>query len=214
VAQARAMYRAIARGHTGPDAQKFIYKFLETYNEETDAALAAVRDEAMESMTSAMKDPDCFQLDYLTQLKAIQQLKDTPQFKLFEIFVRGTTQELKDFSMKQESVVTDMGLDMSQAIRKLKFLTLVSLCSGKKEVSYEEIRRVVNIEASELELFIIDAIGTKVIEAKMDQMRQVLIVQYVMQRSFTMKDWDTIEEKLTRFRAGLIEVISLRKRKL
>ena len=43
---------------------------------------------------------------------------------------------------------------------------------------------------------------------------QVLVVQYVMQRSFNRTDWDTIEQKLSKFRSGILEVIALRKRKM
>lgn len=214
VAQARTMYRSISKGLNGAEAQKFIYKFLETYNEDAAAGLEGVKEDAMSSMITAMKDPEVFQLDYLTQLSAIQQLKDTPEFKLFQIIHEGTAKDLRAFTDASPGVLDKIGIDEGELTRKLKLLTLVSLCSGRTEVTYEEIRTVVGVEEDEVELFIIDAIDTKVIEAKMDQMRQVLNVQYVMQRSFKRKDWDTIEDKLTKFRQGLLEVISLRKRKL
>jgi len=103
-------------------------------------------------------------------------------------------------------------LDMEACELKMKLLTLTTLASTTDEVSYETIASNLGIPVAasedanmpawmgEVEGWVIRAIASRLIEARLDQRRRVVEVSRSTQREFHNEDWVTVGQKLTQWR--------------
>lgn len=62
----------------------------------------------------------------------------------------------------------------------MQLLSLASLASEQHELPYNVVAESLQIKPEEVEHWIISAIGAKLIDAKMDQLRRVVLVTYVV----------------------------------
>ena len=62
----------------------------------------------------------------------------------------------------------------------MKLLTLCTLGSKKKFLSYSEISEELEISLDDVEMWVVDAISNKLLEASMDQFQSQVQVPFVM----------------------------------
>jgi hypothetical protein len=95
--------------------------------------------------------------------------------------------------------------------KKLKFLTIVSLASKNGELSYDTLKKALQIEElRELEDIILDCIYQGLIGGKIDQQQQKLFVDFAVGRDVRDKDLKELQVVLTNWSnrsASLIKVI-------
>jgi translation initiation factor 3 subunit M len=77
-------------------------------------------------------------------------------------------------------------------------MSLTGLASkGSGEITYAVVREALKITDDEVEYWIVRAIGLKLLEAKMDQLRQVVIISRCIERVFGLAQWRDLLGKLT-----------------
>lgn len=64
-------------------------------------------------------------------------------------------------------------------MRKMRLLSLASLGAESNEVPYALIAQTLQIPEEDVEMWIIDAVSAKLIEAKLNQVKRVANVRYV-----------------------------------
>lgn len=69
---------------------------------------------------------------------------------------------------------------MEESTRKLQLLTLCSLAVTNNTLSYSAIAKALQINESEVETWVINGIGENVLDAKLDQQKQIVLVKYVV----------------------------------
>lgn len=69
---------------------------------------------------------------------------------------------------------------MEESTRKLQLLTLCSLAVTNNTLSYSAIAKALQINESEVETWVINGIGENVLDAKLDQQKQMVLVKYVV----------------------------------
>jgi hypothetical protein len=62
----------------------------------------------------------------------------------------------------------------------MQLLSLASLACGQRELPYNTVAESLQIKPDDVEHWIISGIGAKLIDAKMDQLRRVVIITYVV----------------------------------
>ena len=72
-----------------------------------------------------------------------------------------------------------MGLDHETSLHKMRLLTLVTLAMGKTEIEYATVASGLNIEVDDVEDWIIEAIGEDLLEGKLDQINDRVLIRYV-----------------------------------
>lgn len=58
----------------------------------------------------------------------------------------------------------------------MRYLSLATLGAAHRELPYSTISKSLHVEPNEVELWVIGAIGEGIIDAKMDQLREVVLV--------------------------------------
>ena len=99
-------------------------------------------------------------------------------------------------------------IDASKAERKIRLLTLATLSNtASRTLPYAKIVSALDIPASDVELWLIDVIRAGLVEGKLSQARQELLVHRSMYRSFGREGWEDIEARLEDWRIALEGVL-------
>lgn len=112
----------------------------------------------------------------------------------------------------------------------MQLLSLASLAAEQRELPFDRIAEALQIKPEEVEHWVISAIGAKLIDAKMDQLRRVVLVTYVLlpsiaicvcrsshdalrsrsaQRVFTNAQWKQLAGSLQAWRGNLQNVLKV-----
>lgn len=178
-------------------ASKVMIELLGTY---TDDNASHARDDAMKCIVTALADPNTFLLDPLLSLKPVRFLEGELIHDLLSIFVSEKLQSYMKFYQDHKEFVTAQGLNHEQNMKKMRFLTFMQLAEGNPEMSFELLRDELQIEDSEVELFIIDVLKTKLVRARIDQKSQKVHISSTMHRTFGRAQWQQLNDLLVTWR--------------
>ena len=102
-----------------------------------------------------------------------------PLVDLLKIIVDGALPEYLAFQTANKAVFAQHGLDMEGLERGVKLLTLSSLAAqaADKQLTFGAIESALQIDAAEVELWVIEAIAEKLLEASIDQLHAIVTIQ-------------------------------------
>eukprot|EP00339_Tiarina_fusa_P018477 CAMPEP_0117025206 /NCGR_PEP_ID=MMETSP0472-20121206/18642_1 /TAXON_ID=693140 ORGANISM="Tiarina fusus, Strain LIS" /NCGR_SAMPLE_ID=MMETSP0472 /ASSEMBLY_ACC=CAM_ASM_000603 /LENGTH=402 /DNA_ID=CAMNT_0004731855 /DNA_START=207 /DNA_END=1415 /DNA_ORIENTATION=+ len=215
----RELYRAAAEGATSPDAkQRFTLLLVETYAEgEVDSdALASSQQAAI----GAIRDPVSLfvnQRDILA-LPAIRglQKKSASLLSLLTVFQEGKLEDYHSFIKANggEKVLTQWGLSPEECIRHMRVLSLCSLAAEHEEIPYSVVTETLQTEASEVEKWVIAAVSSGLLSAKMDQVQEKVIVERCVVRKFDMDQWKALQSRLNVWKQNVSGILEAYKESL
>jgi len=198
----RAMYQAIcdAMGKHGDSdgAHKYILRFLDSY--QGDKELESAKLQASTAVTEAIANPKVYQFDTYLQLDAVQALKgDSKYGKVYELLQLFAFKDLGDFNTfygANSSYVDGLGLKKDECVLKMRLLSLCTLAAKQREIKYADIASGLQIGEEEVEKWAIKAITAKLLDAKMDQLNKVVIINHCTDRMFSQEQWVGLRSKL------------------
>jgi len=102
-----------------------------------------------------------------------------PLVDLLKIIVDGALPEYLAFQTAHKAVFAQHNLDMEGLERGVKLLTLSSLAAqaADKQLTFAAIEIALQIDAAEVELWVIEAIAEKLLEASIDQLHATVTIQ-------------------------------------
>ncbi|KAG5399270.1 hypothetical protein IGI04_021084 [Brassica rapa subsp. trilocularis] len=207
------------------ESLKFLTKYLATFSNEDAQVLGEAKEEAVRAVIEFVKASSIFQCDLL-DLPAVAQLeKDTkyaPVYQLLKIFLTQRLNAYSEFKAANSECLQSYGLVDEDCVTKMRLLSLVDLASDESgKIPYTSIKDTLQVKEEEVELWIVKAITAKLIDCKMDQMNQVVIVRQVLsietfllidircsEREFGSKQWQSLRTKLATWRDNIGNVIS------
>ncbi|KAJ0237257.1 Eukaryotic translation initiation factor 3 subunit M [Hirschfeldia incana] len=194
------------------ESLKFLTKYLATFSNEDGKVLEEAKEEAVRAVIEFVKASTIFQCDLL-DLPAVAQLeKDTkyaPVYQLLKIFLTQRLNAYTEFRAANSECLQSYGLVDEDCVTKMRLLSLVDLASDQSgKIPYTSIKDTLQVKEEEVELWIVKAITAKLIDCKMDQMNQVVIVSRCSEREFGSKQWQSLRTKLASWRDNIGNVIS------
>ncbi|KHN28743.1 Eukaryotic translation initiation factor 3 subunit M [Glycine soja] len=194
------------------DAFKFLTSYLATFLGDDSHVLSEAKEEAACAIVEFVRAPDIFQCDLL-DLPAVAQLeKDAKYALLYQLLKIFLTQRLDayiDYHAANSTLLKSYGLVHEECIAKMRLLSLVDLSSdGSGQIPYELIRDTLQINDDEVELWVVRGLTAKLIDCKMDQMNQVVVVSHPTERVFGQHQWQALRTKLVTWRGNIVNVIS------
>eukprot|EP00123_Amoebidium_parasiticum_P008996 comp19143_c0_seq1/m.21806 comp19143_c0_seq1/g.21806 ORF comp19143_c0_seq1/g.21806 comp19143_c0_seq1/m.21806 type:complete len:388 (-) comp19143_c0_seq1:511-1674(-) len=191
-----AIYEAAKASGRSELARKYLVTYLQSFDKAEPDALASVKVDATQVIVDSVGISDLYQLDDLLDIKAVAQLKGEKIYALLLIFIEGDVKAWNTFVAENTDYVHTLGLNQEECLRKMRLLTLTSLASGTTQVAYSSVVEHLEIAEDEAELWIIDAIRAGLIEARMDQAGDRVIVRRAMARTFQPPQWKNLQERL------------------
>lgn len=217
VEEKREMYRvccdALVSADLADHAFSFNCKRLELYNGAGEAELDGVRDAAVAAIVDAVRLPNLYRFDTLLELSAVKRLDvggDQEMkllFELLNIFVKDDLDVFMAFVEKNASLLEKRGIEKGVAVDKMRLLTFASQGIDSQDLSYEAIASALHVELDDVEGWIIRAISSGLVDAKINQIKSSVAVYRSTQRMFTREEWQPLSERINIWKANIGELL-------
>merc|ERR1719223_2194127 len=198
------------------ERQRVLLLQLDTYDSDADIskdALIAASNVAI----GAIRDPIALFSEQRDMLKmpAIVALKKTESgadlYSLLTIFTEGSFEEYQQFLAKASAkgfFASHSVLSEEQCTKNMRLLSLCTLASESKtsSISYDQIASALDISSGDVEEWVIAARACGLIDAKMDQIREVVTVERCVIRNFGIEQWKSLQRKLNMWKVNVKSV--------
>lgn len=205
--KARKMYRllfdALTEDRQSEEATKVMVELLRTYSDEN---ASEVKDDARNCVVSLLGRPNVLIMDFLLALPPVAALQGEPIYQLLSIFVSGRLSDYSTFYEKNKEFVDSSGLSHENNVHKMRVLTFMSLGESTSEVSFDDLCKELNIGTEEIEDFIIEALRSKLIRTRIDQVNKKVIISSATHRTFGTNQWQELRSRLEDWRQNLRSV--------
>lgn len=176
-----------------------------------DPASQAAQLAALDAIATAVSDPTIFDFDPLFKLDAVLAAQAHPLFALLRIFLSGGPDDLRAWQHAHADTTGEFGLNAAQLERKIRLLALADLGFQNigQDVPYADVAAALQVPATQVERWVIDAIRAGLLTAKLAQPAQTLRVTRAAARAFGPQEWALLVKRLAGWRAGLAGVLDV-----
>lgn len=208
-------------------------KYLKSFDGEDASKIpSAALEHAKSIVGEALVDPVVFNFDHLVSSTVVKSLANGAHkaiFELLQIFAGQNYDAYAKFVASNKSVVESLGSGAEEALsRKIRLLTVVSVAASAVANStavigadglvvstvatapYSAFASALQVSEDDVEGWVIDAVTAEILDAKLDQLHNVVQIAYAMQRTFDMSNWKQLGEKLATWKEnirGMLKVI-------
>ncbi|KAF9356145.1 hypothetical protein BGX26_005656 [Mortierella sp. AD094] len=188
---------------------EFLLKYLTSFNGAS--GLDSQKAQATRTVVESLALPEVLNFENLLKIDAVQHLKSEKVYELLSVFMSGNVQDYRGLIAKNGGLIKELGLDEDETLRKIRLLSLASLGSENlsRELSYQEIAKALEIEESEVELWVIDVIRAGLVEAKLNQVSKVVIISRSIYRTFGTAQWQQLSQRLNGWKQSLAEILQV-----
>uniref|UniRef100_A0A6S8Z843 Eukaryotic translation initiation factor 3 subunit M n=2 Tax=Ditylum brightwellii TaxID=49249 RepID=A0A6S8Z843_9STRA len=192
--------------------QRYLLLLVESYTDESEIdeeALTAAKDASV----GAIQDPVALFTEQrgMLVMPAIVGLGNNPATKqlhaLLQIFQEGKLQDYDAFVTNNSPTLTEYGLSNDDCVRYMRLLSLCSLAAEHEEIPYGAIASTLHVKDEEVESWVIAAVSSGLLSAKMDQLQQVVMVERCAVRKFGMEQWKMLQTRLNDWKRNVKGVL-------
>lgn len=215
----RMLYSTICKVVPATDIrkQRFLLLLVETYDDGSrmdPAGLAVAKDAAI----GAIRDPVSLfhEQRNLLSRPAIQALakNNADLLGLLKVFQEGKLTDYETFfaGKDEAKVLSQWGLDATACQRYMRILSLASLAAEHEEIPYAVIAETLKLPGgtTEVETWVIAAVNSGLLQAKMDQLAQKVMVERCVVRQFDMEQWKDLQGRLSSWKkhvGGMLDAL-------
>lgn len=192
--------------------QRFLLKMLSSYS-----AIDDVGKEALAAATKATVGAICDPISLFHEQRCIMSLppvmalandKETkPLFDLLTIFQQGKLEDFQAFQKENPDTLTKHSISPIDATRHMRLLSLCSLATDYEEIPYDAIASTLQVESSDVETWVIDAVSSGLLDAKMNQLENVVLVERCAVRSFGIEQWKILQNRIDVWKKNVKDVL-------
>ncbi|XP_054262040.1 eukaryotic translation initiation factor 3 subunit M-like [Macrosteles quadrilineatus] len=199
----RLLHEVLLASKQSELAAKVMVELLGTYTTEN---ASQAREDAQRCIIAALADPGTFLLDPLLALKPVRFLEGSLVHDLLNVFVSEKLSNYVSFYQDHKEYVQSLGLNHEQNLKKMRLLTFMQLAEGSTEMSFDTIQRELQLQADQVEPFIIDVLKTKLVRARLDQSNRKVHISSTMHRTFGRAQWQQLRDILFSWKQNLANV--------
>jgi translation initiation factor 3 subunit M len=117
---------------------------------------------------------------------------------LLRVFQEGKLEDYHAFIQSNggDAVLKQWGLSPDECIRHMRILSLCSLAAEHEEIPYQVVTDTLQTNPSDIEKWVIAAVSSGLLSAKMDQLQDKVIVERCVVRKFDMEQWKALQSRL------------------
>jgi len=187
---------------------EFLLKYLTNFN---GSDVSGQKATAARAIVESISLPEVLNFENLLKIDAVQGLKSEKMYELLSVFMSGNVQDYRTLVGKHAGLIKELGLDEEETLRKIRLLSLASLGSENlaRELSYQEIAKALEVSEQEVELWVIDVIRAGLVEAKLNQVSKVVVVNRSIYRTFGTAQWQQLSQRLSGWKQSLAEILQV-----
>jgi len=188
---------------------RLIINALKLVPEGDAAGMAQLKPYAAAAVADYTRNPLLFQSD-LGELSAVRQLAGdaahAPAYKLMTAMLGGDLAAYR--AAATPAALQAVEMSESDALQKARMAALLSLgtTAGTGEIAFGDIQKALDIPEDQVELVVVKAIGSKLLEGKIDQIRGVVSITRCSMRTFGAAEWAHVRGRLASWREALVAV--------
>lgn len=152
-------------------------------------------------IVNAIKSPQTINFEEILLLDAVQQLsKQAKQlFQIVDLYLKKDIVQFKSQISKMKKVLDEKKISMEEAVLKKQYIQICSIgedAGQESEQTFTEIAKLLDIDEDDIEEWIIQAMSHGIIDAKMDQLNDKVVIKTTMVRNVDNEEWLKIREKI------------------
>jgi len=217
ISERRQLYRAVAQGmpKDSPRKQRFLLLLVASYKDQAqlDKNGLAV---ATEAAVGAIRDPVSLFVHQrnMMALPAVMALASSNPstsvlFGLLKVFQEGKLDRYHAYVREnggESKVLAPWGLSPETCVEHMRILSLCSLASEFEEIPYSVVAETLLLDdagADGIERWVIAAVSSGLLSAKMDQLQGKVMVERCVVRRFDIEQWKVLQSRLQRWKANV-----------
>ncbi|KAK7049708.1 hypothetical protein VNI00_005739 [Paramarasmius palmivorus] len=206
-----AFLKSIADAYAKSDQFSQSYEYTLSYVRSLSASSSDAQKAAVDAIALSLRLPNVYNFDALYKIDAVVALKDHELFSLLQVFLSGGLTEFQSWEASHPGVIEKYNLDKSQLEHKIRLLTLASLGFQNvgQNLPYAKIGEVLQVDAAEVEKWVIDVIRADLLSGKLSQTKQTLYITRSTARTFEREQWEALEKRLLAWKSGLNNVLEV-----
>lgn len=207
-------YKALKSAKISDKAFAFNAKLLTLYNGATEEELATVQEETVDIIVHAVRLPKLYRFDTLLELDAVKRFQLLAQseykllFELINIFVRDDLAVFRKFQKSHDDLLTKYSIDAGVAEEKMRLLTFASLGIESQDLTYEMIATALQVSEDDVEHWVIRAISSGLVDAKINQLKSSVAIYRSTQRMFTREEWQPLSERINIWKENIGDLLT------
>ncbi len=208
----KTCYEALKSANEIEPAFGFNVKMLELYNGADAGEAADVEEAAVDAIVQAVCLPKLYRFDTLLELDVITAFAHASGekalfHKLITIFVQDDLSAFTAFYDENADFLAKYGIDKEIAVDKMRLLTFASLGIESQDLSYSAIARALQIPEDMVEEWVIRAIGSGLVDAKINQLKSSVAIYRSTQRMFTREEWQPLSERINIWKENIQDLL-------
>eukprot|EP00048_Salpingoeca_helianthica_P015884 m.229177 g.229177 ORF g.229177 m.229177 type:complete len:387 (-) comp17680_c1_seq1:163-1323(-) len=184
----------------------FQSKFFETFNGASKDELEAVKPAVTSLLSTIVCNPEIFEAPLLQNLDAVKQLSGEPIYAVFSLMCGGDMVAFTKWLADHKAQFGTLGFSEEAVARKIRLLTLTSLCARNVTIDFKTISSALQVPLDDIESWIIDVISAGLVEAKIDEVNEKLVVSRSTHTEFGLTQWGELQKKLQTWSHDIQEV--------
>jgi translation initiation factor 3 subunit M len=190
-------------------------KYFSSFDENEQVPIE-IFDHAVNAIILILKDQEILFTEQLFSTKTIQALSSQKgdkyrfAYRLLELYTGMNFADFKIFKStpKVDSFLQNSGLNVDDLAYKMRLLNLNTLACQQSVLSYELIAKTLEINENEVELYVIDTTSSGILDARIDQLNQRIIIKNAPSRQFDKKRWQSLDEKLDKWKDNMAHLLN------
>lgn len=220
ITERRTLYNTICEVIPSTDTrrQRFLLLLLETYTDAKTIDAFGI-ESAKSAAIGAIRNPVTLfqqQRNILSQpvIQAMADAENGDLFSLLKIFQEGKLSDYEAFMAGKDetAILSQWGLEATACQRYMRILSLASLAGEHEEIPYSVIAETLKLPggSSQVETWVIAAVNSGLLQAKMDQLAEKVMIERCVVRKFDMEQWKNLQIRLSLWKehiGGMLETI-------
>lgn len=184
------------------ESYRLLTRCLATYEKADPQEASFGKEVAASVVKDFIASPDLYHFDLFESPAVVHLASDSqyaPLYALLKIYLTGGVSDYKAFAAKNLGVLESVGVTEENALAKMRLLALMGLASDSasgNEVAFAELKGALELNEQEVEACVVQAIGKKIIEARIDQLRGVVQISKCTPRTFGKAEWQHLGSQL------------------
>ena len=207
----KVCYEALKLAGMSQQAFQFNVKQLALYNGATQEEMVSAESATVDVIVQAVRLPKLYRFDTLLELDTVKRFENHSEFnllyQLISIFVRDELVAFTEFRASHGQVLTKYEIDPAIAEDKMRLLTFASLGIESQDLTYSMIASSLQIPESEVENWVIKAISSGLIDAKINQLKSSVAIYRSTQRMFTREEWQPLSERINIWKENIGDLL-------
>ncbi|DBB15616.1 TPA: hypothetical protein ACH3X3_003828 [Trebouxia sp. C0006] len=191
------------------DAYKLTLRCLSTFDDSSPEDVASVKGVAAQAVSEFIRSPDLFQFD-LFESPTITQLKGDSEYghlyQLLEIILNGNLSGYESFDKSKLENTSE-----EEVQTKVRLTALMTLGTrSTHELKFGEVQQALGLGSdSEVEAWVVRAIGKRLLEGRINQLKQTVTITKCAHRTFAAAQWQELKQQLAAWKDNVQQVEQL-----